>query len=179
MMKMGSEWFTVVGFATARSLVQCLQPPFRLAVQVGADGEGGWRWLAEKHGGLVKPDIVFFGEQAALQHCFDTVFRRSRISLLPMPRPQPLSLLLLPVGSLLQLPERFFRLVEEDFPACDLLIVMGTSLRVQPFASLTGRVASNVPRLLINREVVGGPDPILEVSHIRKVSHIRRICGGR
>ena len=153
--------------------------PFRLAVQVGADGEGGWRWLAEKHGGLVKPDIVFFGEQAALQHCFDTVFRRSRISLLPMPRPQPLSLLLLPVGSLLQLPERFFRLVEEDFPACDLLIVMGTSLRVQPFASLTGRVASNVPRLLINREVVGGPDPILEVSHIRKVSHIRRICGGR
>ena len=39
-----------------------------------------------------------------------------------------------------QLPERFFNLAEDDFGACDLLIVMGTSLRVQPFASLVGRV---------------------------------------
>ena len=27
-----------------------------------AAGEPGWRALAERHGGLVKPDIVFFGE---------------------------------------------------------------------------------------------------------------------
>jgi len=26
------------------------------------EGEAGWRRLAEEHGGLVKPDIVFFGE---------------------------------------------------------------------------------------------------------------------
>lgn len=32
---------------------------------------------------------------------------------------------------------------------------MGTSLQVQPFASLVHRVGENVPRLLINREVVG------------------------
>ena len=25
-------------------------------------GEAGWKAMAEKHGGLVKPDIVFFGE---------------------------------------------------------------------------------------------------------------------
>ena len=35
-----------------------------------------------------------------------------------------------------QLPERFFRLRFDDFNSCDLLIVMGTSLKVQPFASL-------------------------------------------
>ncbi|CAL4127521.1 unnamed protein product, partial [Meganyctiphanes norvegica] len=47
--------------------------------------------------GLVKPDIIFFGES---------------------------------------LPTRFFQLIQSDFPKCDLLIIMGTSLNVQPFASL-------------------------------------------
>eukprot|EP01027_Heterolobosea_sp_BB2_P009987 GEZU01014705.1.p1 GENE.GEZU01014705.1~~GEZU01014705.1.p1 ORF type:complete len:157 (-),score=12.88 GEZU01014705.1:16-486(-) len=40
------------------------------------------------------------------------------------------------------LPERFFRLVLQDFPKCDLLIVIGTSLKVNPFASLVNRVRS-------------------------------------
>ena len=62
-----------------------------------------------------------------------------------------------------QLPERFFRLAEEDFPQCDLLIVTGTSLKVQPFASLVGRVREHVPRLLINRERVGESDPMLDM----------------
>ena len=53
------------------------------------------------------------------------------------------------------LPSRFFRLADEDFAKCDLLIVMGTSLLVQPFASLIGRVKNEVPRLLINRMKVG------------------------
>lgn len=61
-----------------------------------------------------------------------------------------------------ELPRRFFTLAEQDFPVCDLLIVMGTSLKVQPFASLTGRVSAAVPRLLINRERVGGPEPMLD-----------------
>lgn len=80
------------------------------------DDKYGWKTLKKNHGGLVKPDIVFFGEQ---------------------------------------LPSHFFRLVQEDFPKCDLLIVMGTSLVVQPFASLIGRVQTSCPRLLINREKVG------------------------
>jgi len=54
-----------------------------------------------------------------------------------------------------RLPDDFFKKREEDFPKCDLLIVMGTSLFVQPFASLIHDVAPEVPRLLINREVVG------------------------
>uniref|UniRef100_A0A673K041 NAD-dependent protein deacetylase n=1 Tax=Sinocyclocheilus rhinocerous TaxID=307959 RepID=A0A673K041_9TELE len=51
-------------------------------------------------GSLVKPDIVFFGEN---------------------------------------LPARFFTSMKMDFPRCDLLIIMGTSLQVQPFASLVSR----------------------------------------
>ena len=55
--------------------------------------------LAQSCGGLVKPDIVFFGES---------------------------------------LPERFWERVPLDFSAADLLIVMGTSLMVHPFAGLIG-----------------------------------------
>jgi len=79
-------------------------------------GVEGWQSLRDKYGGLVKPDIVFFGEN---------------------------------------LPPRFHNLLKEDFQSCDLLIVMGTSLAVQPFASLISRVPEECPRLLINREKVG------------------------
>ncbi|XP_073247817.1 NAD-dependent protein deacetylase sirtuin-2-like [Porites lutea] len=66
--------------------------------------------------GVVKPDIVFFGES---------------------------------------LPERFHKHVTKDMSKCDLLIVMGTSLVVQPFASLVDRVPETTPRLLINKEKSG------------------------
>jgi len=66
--------------------------------------------------GLVKPDIVFFGEA---------------------------------------LPEAFHR--NRSLPAqADLAIVMGTSLTVQPFASLPSFVREETPRILINLEQVGG-----------------------
>lgn len=75
--------------------------------------------------GLVKPDIVFFGEQ---------------------------------------LPAEFFK--HRELPAvADLCIVMGTSLTVQPFASLPGFCSEGVPRVLINSEQVGSlgsrPDDVL------------------
>ena len=79
--------------------------------------------------GLVKPDIVFFGEP---------------------------------------LPERFWESLEDDFPEADLLIVMGTSLVVQPFASLVDRVDVDTPRLLINRERVGEIDPALRQMGYKK-----------
>lgn len=72
--------------------------------------------LCESCGGLVKPDIVFFGEN---------------------------------------LPKRFYELPEADFGECDLLIVMGTSLTVHPFAGLVDLAGDRCVRLLINREVVG------------------------
>ncbi|XP_021401323.2 NAD-dependent protein deacetylase sirtuin-2 isoform X3 [Lonchura striata] len=78
----------------------------------------------EKCQGLVKPDIVFFGES---------------------------------------LPARFFALLESDFEKVDLLIIMGTSLQVQPFASLISRVPTNTPRLLINKEKTGQGDPLMSL----------------
>lgn len=75
--------------------------------------------------GLVKPDIVFFGEA---------------------------------------LPESFH--TNRSLPAtADLAIVLGTSLTVQPFASLPSFVSEETPRVLINLERVGGlgsrPDDVL------------------
>lgn len=69
-----------------------------------------------KCNGIVKPDIVFFGED---------------------------------------LPHKFYVLPDKDFKECDLLIVMGTSLEVQPFASLINRPNKQCVRFLINRELVG------------------------
>ncbi|KAM9978758.1 hypothetical protein ACTFIY_012531 [Dictyostelium cf. discoideum] len=65
--------------------------------------------------GIVKPDIVFFGES---------------------------------------LPSRFNDCAREDFTKCDLLLVIGTSLKVHPFASLIN-FAKGCPRVLINFEEVG------------------------
>ena len=81
-----------------------------------AQGEPGWREMVRWHQGLVKPDIVFFGES---------------------------------------LPPRFHECLQRDFATCDLLLVMGTSLVVQPFASLVDRPPRGTPRLLVNRERVG------------------------
>jgi len=53
------------------------------------------------------------------------------------------------------LPERFGELVPDDFDVCDLLLVIGTSLKVHPFAALADMPNAGVPRLLINREQVG------------------------
>ncbi|KAL6714651.1 Sir2 histone deacetylase Hst2 [Lecanora helva] len=72
--------------------------------------------LTPQCNGLVKPDIVFFGEA---------------------------------------LPQKFHE--SRSLPSsADLCIVMGTSLSVQPFASLPSFCSDGVPRVLINLERVGG-----------------------
>jgi NAD-dependent deacetylase sirtuin 2 len=53
------------------------------------------------------------------------------------------------------LPAEFFEKVPEDIEAVDLLIVIGTSLRVAPANSLVWRVPKSAMRLLVNREEVG------------------------
>jgi NAD-dependent deacetylase sirtuin 3 len=53
------------------------------------------------------------------------------------------------------LPLRFYSLQRRDFQTCDLLLIMGTSLEVEPFASLVNAVHYNVPRVLFNRDRVG------------------------
>ncbi|XP_057693080.1 NAD-dependent protein deacetylase sirtuin-3 isoform X2 [Corythoichthys intestinalis] len=52
------------------------------------------------------------------------------------------------------LPQKYF-LHTQDFPKADLLLVMGTSLQIEPFASLVNTVRATVPRLLLNRHAVG------------------------
>jgi NAD-dependent histone deacetylase SIR2 len=92
--------------------------------------------------GLVKPEIVFFGEA---------------------------------------LPRAFFDnrdLAEEG----DLCIVMGTSLSVQPFASLPQLAQQGKPRILINQEVVGGlgsrPDDVLLLGDCDTgVRKLAKACG--
>jgi NAD-dependent SIR2 family protein deacetylase len=53
------------------------------------------------------------------------------------------------------LPKRYHDLSGPDFLKCDCLIVIGTSLKVYPFAGLVRNVKHYIPRLLVNREEVG------------------------
>ncbi|CEH15443.1 sirt3 protein [Ceraceosorus bombacis] len=52
------------------------------------------------------------------------------------------------------LPERFIDRLQ-DLQKADCLLILGTSLRVHPFASLITRVPRHIPRILINLEKVG------------------------
>ncbi|XP_058801434.1 NAD-dependent histone deacetylase sirtuin-1 [Phymastichus coffea] len=63
--------------------------------------------------GVMKPDIVFFGEG---------------------------------------LPDAFHDAMANDKDICDLLIVIGSSLKVRPVALIPSSIPANVPQILINRE---------------------------
>jgi len=54
-----------------------------------------------------------------------------------------------------QLPKRFFDEAEMDCVFCDLLICLGTSLEVYPFAGIADLPNHNTRRLLINYDLVG------------------------
>lgn len=105
------------------------------------------------------------------------------------------------------LPERFHSLADRDFAQADLLIIMGSSLVVQPFASLVdrcallnsgvcslkpsleklkcvtlfSRVRPNCTRLLINKEKVGMQDRLSRLLGLRQglVFDTRSSHGGR
>lgn len=70
----------------------------------------------ESCGGIVKPDVVFFGES---------------------------------------LPSSFINFLRMEAQEADLLIVIGTSLKVYPFAALVDEVRPTVPRIVINNERIG------------------------
>ena len=53
------------------------------------------------------------------------------------------------------MPPRYFQYQEFDTGQADLLICLGTSLEVYPFAGVADAVPESVPRLLINRDLVG------------------------
>jgi NAD-dependent deacetylase sirtuin 1 len=62
---------------------------------------------------ILKPDIVFFGEQ---------------------------------------LPDDFHKTISIDKDKCDLLIVMGSSLKVKPVSLVSELLSNDIPQILINRE---------------------------
>jgi len=111
-------------FATQRCIDCKTEYPDDLMMKAVEKGEVP-HCIVPQCNGLVKPDIVFFGEQ---------------------------------------LPEAFHK--NRHVPAmADLVIVMGTSLSVQPFASLPQLTQEGVPRVLINKEIVGDlgtrPDDVI------------------
>mmetsp|Transcript_17448 Transcript_17448/g.29479 ORF Transcript_17448/g.29479 Transcript_17448/m.29479 type:complete len:340 (-) Transcript_17448:4270-5289(-) len=53
------------------------------------------------------------------------------------------------------MPSRFSDLVHYDVASSDLVIVLGSSLMVAPVCNIPDWVKSNVPRLLMNRDLVG------------------------
>ncbi|KYQ92258.1 NAD(+)-dependent deacetylase [Tieghemostelium lacteum] len=55
------------------------------------------------------------------------------------------------------LPERFDHCVSLDLPKVDLIVVMGSSLQVQPVALLPDIFDKSIPQILVNREIVGEP----------------------
>ncbi|EAL62496.1 NAD(+)-dependent deacetylase, silent information regulator protein family protein [Dictyostelium discoideum AX4] len=55
------------------------------------------------------------------------------------------------------LPDRFDQCVLKDVKDIDLLIVMGSSLQVQPVSLLPDIVDKQIPQILINRELVAQP----------------------
>lgn len=79
------------------------------------------------------------------------------------------------------LPRRFFERMEDDLPRADLIIVIGTSLQVQPFASLPDMVAEDCPRLLLNLEEIGDFSRELDVVQLietdRGCEELARLCG--
>jgi len=60
------------------------------------------------------------------------------------------------------LPEGFHIGLERDFPNCDLLLVLGTSLAVAPFNQLIAEVPKACARVLVNRQVAGLARPLNE-----------------
>jgi len=53
------------------------------------------------------------------------------------------------------LPNKFHTKKSPDFAACDLLIVLGTSLAVSPFNTLVAKTKPGVPRVYINKTAPG------------------------
>lgn len=52
------------------------------------------------------------------------------------------------------LPSKFHKLIKEDVSKCDLLICIGTSLKVAPVSEIVNMVPANIPQVLINKDPV-------------------------
>ncbi|RNA07447.1 NAD-dependent deacetylase Sirt2 isoform X3 [Brachionus plicatilis] len=90
------------------------------------------------------------------QKSFDFKFLKDKVIKNEIPRCNECSETIKPDVVLFgeSLPKEFWNFTS-DFSKCKLLIIIGTSLAVQPFAGLAGQVDLNCPRVLINRDQIG------------------------
>ena len=80
------------------------------------------------------------------------------------------------------LPDRYFALKASDTDKTDLLVCIGTSLEVYPFAGLADEIPLPIPRILINREIVGTfgyreNDVILTGDLLQNVDKLAKLLG--
>ena len=73
------------------------------------------------------------------------------------------------------LPARVFQLLHADLDAAKLLLIMGTSLHVQPVASIPDKVSPSCRRVLLNRELVGNLDLDGRTRHDRRKSILKDV----
>lgn len=117
---------------------------------------------------LIKPDVVFFGGKVVgrglMLLALPLLTRCNVYASIPVTPCRALAGEVLPYGTAgnkwqLQVQIVLMMILmpshTQDFTNCDLLIVLGTSLKVRPFNQLIGLVGESTPRLLINREQVG------------------------
>ena len=114
----------------------------------------------ERQAGLAKDKIVEAHGTIHTSHClkcskeYSFDWMKEKISVDLVPRCEHCKSVVKPDVVLFGdcLPERAIRTAKKDLPRCDLLIILGTSLTVEPFASVVDQVPSKCPRLLINLE---------------------------
>lgn len=107
-------------------------------------------YLIECHGHMRMATCVNCGNKVKIELIKDIIINDI------IPKCEKCNELLLPdvVMNDDDLPEEFFDQLDKDFHECDLLIVMGTSLRVEPFPGMIEDPPLNAPRVLINNEPV-------------------------
>jgi NAD-dependent SIR2 family protein deacetylase/ankyrin repeat protein len=72
----------------------------------------------------------------------------------------------------------FLATQDEDFKECSLLIVLGTTLQVYPFAGLLNKTSLLTPRLLINKELTGPFKQLNDGNHKYRDAYIGNVDDG-
>ncbi|KAK2953141.1 putative NAD-dependent deacetylase sir2A [Blattamonas nauphoetae] len=108
-------------------------------------------YVVEAHGTVKKAHCI----DCSMEYSFDFVLNQLSISATSIPTCTHCSGIVKPdvvlFGESL-FPNSFFTSQQADFSECDLVIVLGTSLVVQPFASLFFKAPYQVPRLVISKQ---------------------------
>ena len=77
------------------------------------------------------------------------------------------------------LPETFHQTMSSDKTKCDLLIVIGSSLKVRPVALIPTSLPPHVPQILINREPLSHLNFDVELlgNFFTITNILKKICG--